>query len=57
MKRKISQKALSKLHSFSELLDNKYGKRGTPKRDKFDKEAIEYYNKNIKDGEDGNENM
>lgn len=54
MKRKISQKALSKLHSFSELLDNKYGKIGTPKRDKFDKEAIEYYNKKI---ENGNEDM
>lgn len=49
MKRKISQKALSKLHSFSDLLDNKYGKRGTPKRDKFDKEAIEHHNKNMKD--------
>lgn len=54
MKRKISQKASSKLHSFSELLDNKYGKRGTPKRDKFDKEAIEHHNKNMKDG---NEDM
>lgn len=57
MKKNISEKALSKLHNTSGFLDRKYGKRGTPERDKFDKEAIDYYNKKIKDSKDGNENM
>jgi ribosome-binding protein aMBF1 (putative translation factor) len=33
----------SKLHNTSELLDSKYGKRGTESRDRFEKEAIAYY--------------
>lgn len=57
MKKNISEKALSKLHKTSELLDRKYGKRGTPERDEFEKEALDYYNKKIKDNKDGNEDM
>lgn len=34
---------MSKLHSANELLNDKYGKRGTPGRDEFEKEAIAYY--------------
>lgn len=34
---------MSKLHSTSQLLNDKYGKRGTPERDEFEKEAIAYY--------------
>lgn len=54
---KLSSEALAKLHDTSELLDSKYGKRGTPERDKFEKEAIEYYNEITKGGKDGSENM
>ncbi|MFT4221469.1 helix-turn-helix domain-containing protein [Dysgonomonas sp.] len=33
----------SKLHNANTLLDNKYGKKGTPEREAFEKEAIAYY--------------
>ena len=39
----LDENKLKKLHSASELLNNKYGKRGTPERDVFEKEAIAYY--------------
>jgi len=35
----MKTKDLKKAKSFDELLDIKYGKIGTPKRDKFEKEA------------------
>lgn len=54
---KLSPESLYKLHDTSELLDSKYGKRGTPERDKFEKEAMKYYNKMTKGGKDGNEDM
>lgn len=54
---KLSPEALAKLHDTSALLDRKYGKRGTPERDKFEKEAMKYYNKMTKGGKDGNEDM
>lgn len=34
---------MSKLHSANELIDEKYGKQGTAKREEFEKEAIAYY--------------
>ena len=40
---KLDENKLKNLHSASELLNNKYGKRGTPERDEFEKEAIAYY--------------
>ena len=54
---KLSSESLAKLNYTSALLDRKYGKRGTPERDKFEKEAMKYYNKMTKGGKDGNENM
>jgi ribosome-binding protein aMBF1 (putative translation factor) len=33
----------SKLHNFSDLLDEEYGKRGTKPRAEFEKKAISYY--------------
>lgn len=54
---KLSPESLAKFHDTSKLLDRKYGNRGTPKRNKFEKEVLDYYNKIAKGGKDGNEDM
>ena len=54
---KLSSEALAKLNDTSKLLDLKYGKHGTPERDKFEKEALDYYDDIAKVGKDGNEDM
>lgn len=46
--KKLDENKLKNLHNANELLDIKYGKKGTPKRDKFEKEAIEYYNEIVR---------
>jgi ribosome-binding protein aMBF1 (putative translation factor) len=40
---KLDENKLKKLHNANELLDRKYGKRGTETRSEFEKEAIAYY--------------
>jgi len=40
---KYDKTKLKRLHTASELLDEKYGKRGTPTRQKFQDEALAWY--------------
>lgn len=43
MIRKIDMEKISKLGSVDEMLDNKYGKPGTPSRDEFEAKAKAWY--------------
>ncbi|MDR0976626.1 MAG: helix-turn-helix domain-containing protein [Prevotellaceae bacterium] len=43
MNTKINIKKVRQLPTANELLDDKYGKEGTPQRDTFNKEAYSYY--------------
>jgi hypothetical protein len=39
----LNPEKVAKLHSFDDLLDKKYGKRGTPTRTAFEEKALAYY--------------
>jgi ribosome-binding protein aMBF1 (putative translation factor) len=39
----LNPEKVAKLHNTSELLDRKYGKRGTPSREVFHEKALAYY--------------
>jgi ribosome-binding protein aMBF1 (putative translation factor) len=43
MIRKLDPEKVAKLHSFDDLLDRKYGKRGTDTRSAFEEKALAYY--------------
>jgi hypothetical protein len=40
---RLDPEKVAKLHSFDDLLDKKYGKRGTPTRTAFEEKALAYY--------------
>ena len=39
----LNPKKVAKLHSFDDLLNNKYGQRGTTTRSAFEEKALAYY--------------
>ena len=39
----LDPEKVAKLHNTNELLDRKYGKRGTPSRDAFEEKALAHY--------------
>ena len=39
----LNPEKVAKLHSYDDLLDEKYGKRGTPSRIAFEEKALAYY--------------
>ena len=41
--RQLNPEKVAKLHSYDDLLDKKYGKRGTPIRTSFEEKALAYY--------------
>ena len=43
MIQKLDPEKVAKLHSFDDLLDKKYGKRGTDTRNAFEEKALAYY--------------
>ena len=43
MIRKLDPEKVAKLHSYDDLLDKKYGKRGTYNRNAFEEKALAYY--------------
>ena len=43
MIRKLDPEKVAKLHSYDDLLDKKYGKRGTSTRNVFEEKALAYY--------------
>jgi ribosome-binding protein aMBF1 (putative translation factor) len=46
----LNPEKVAKLHSFDDLLDKKYGKRGTPARTAFEEKALaNYYGEILKD--------
>ena len=45
--RYIDDEKLSKLPTFNDLLDEEYGKSGTPSRNKFDEEALAWFYGNM----------
>ena len=44
---KITHKTIKEVRSFSELLDQKYGKPGSKKRDKFEQKSLKFIIKQI----------
>jgi ribosome-binding protein aMBF1 (putative translation factor) len=40
---RLNPEKLAKLHSYDDLLDKRYGKRGTPSRMAFEEKALAYY--------------
>ena len=39
----LDPEKVAKLHNTNDLLDRKYGKRGTPSRDVFEEKALAHY--------------